>query len=228
MIRTEIETVTGEYLDLANPNPASISLSNVAWGLSRQPRFSGQTLGSTPYTVAQHSIHVMRLSLDIITLGSELNEFAKQELSDPRVISFLNDKDQLNSSKSIILKVALLHDASEAFLNDLATPIKRVQGLGSEYRLVEGRLMKAIHTAFEIDENLITSNVEAVVRLADAIALTVDAYHLMPSRGKSAHWCHLIRPPQRELFSWVSPMSHNDAYIQFVTAFETIFNTPRI
>lgn len=46
---------------------------------------------------------------------------------------------------------ALLHDASEAYLADLARPIKHAPGLGETYRQVETKLEKAIWEHFKLD-----------------------------------------------------------------------------
>jgi 5'-deoxynucleotidase YfbR-like HD superfamily hydrolase len=42
----------------------------------------------------------------------------------------------------------LMHDASEAYLNDLASPVKNAPGLGEKYRYVERRLMQVISSRF--------------------------------------------------------------------------------
>jgi 5'-deoxynucleotidase YfbR-like HD superfamily hydrolase len=46
---------------------------------------------------------------------------------------------------------ALLHDASEAYLSDFASPIKQQPGFGELYKEVEGRLMEAIAVRFGIE-----------------------------------------------------------------------------
>ncbi len=43
---------------------------------------------------------------------------------------------------------ALLHDATEAYLVDIPSPIKRAPGFGDEYRLAEGRLSVAVAKRF--------------------------------------------------------------------------------
>lgn len=53
---TTILTVSGLTLDLANPSPESICWTDIVYGLSHQPRFSGQT--PVLWTVAQHSVEV--------------------------------------------------------------------------------------------------------------------------------------------------------------------------
>jgi hypothetical protein len=55
-----LETVSGRKIDVLNPDPKDISIEDIAWGLSRIPRFCGATIPFVPYSVAQHSIQVMK------------------------------------------------------------------------------------------------------------------------------------------------------------------------
>lgn len=56
---TRIATVSGRVIDFLYPDPEQINLDDIARGLSRQARYSGQTI--RPYTVAQHSLLVASL-----------------------------------------------------------------------------------------------------------------------------------------------------------------------
>ena len=51
-----IETFSGKQIDFFDPKPDQIELTDIALGLSRLPRFSGQT--HEFYSVAQHSLNV--------------------------------------------------------------------------------------------------------------------------------------------------------------------------
>lgn len=51
---TEMETYTGRYVDLLNPQPDQISLADIAVGLSNCCRFGAQV--SRFYSVAEHSV----------------------------------------------------------------------------------------------------------------------------------------------------------------------------
>jgi len=53
---TALETYTGKYVDLLNPQPETICLADIAVGLANTPRFAGQV--SRFYSVAEHSVRV--------------------------------------------------------------------------------------------------------------------------------------------------------------------------
>lgn len=59
MTPTWITTDSGHHFDIFNPRPEDITLRDIALGLSRTPRFRGQT--RFDYWVAQHSILVSNL-----------------------------------------------------------------------------------------------------------------------------------------------------------------------
>lgn len=78
----------------------------------------------------------------------------------------------------------LLHDASEAYLTDVASPVKQYL---SNYKELEDNIMKAIATKFDFPYPLDWS-----VHVADKVLLAAEADQLIASRGKD--W------PVRELF----------------------------
>jgi|SRR5581483_10031053 len=53
---TSVETYSGRYVDLRNPDPETICLADIAVGLANTPRFAGQV--SRFYSVAEHSVRV--------------------------------------------------------------------------------------------------------------------------------------------------------------------------
>ncbi len=93
--------LSGRRLDLLDPSPVDIEISDIAHGLARVARWNGQTRGDHAYSVAQHSILVTRL-LE-----------ASQEKASPDV-----------------LLAALLHDAAEYVIGDMISPFKSVVGGG--------------------------------------------------------------------------------------------------
>lgn len=70
---------------------------------------------------------------------------------------------------------ALLHDASEAYLSDIARPIKAQPEFGEVYKAAEERLMHAIAERFSIPWPM-----PAEVREADGILLRSEQRDLMP------------------------------------------------
>jgi len=92
--------LSGRRLDLLNPSPLDIEMSDIAHGLARVARWNGQTLGPHAFSVAQHCLLVERLA-------GELK---------PRL------------AKSLRL-AALLHDAPEYVIGDLISPFKAAVGL---------------------------------------------------------------------------------------------------
>ena len=91
--------LSGRRLDLLNPSPVDIELSDIAHGLARVARWNGQTIGDYTFSVAQHSILVMALFV------------AQDPQSTPR--------DRL---------YALLHDAPEYVMGDIISPLKAAMG----------------------------------------------------------------------------------------------------
>ncbi len=91
--------LSGRRLDIVNPSPLDIEISDIAHGLARVSRWNGQTKGKHPFSVAQHSVLVEKLVQEI-----------KPDL---------DQKWQLAS---------LLHDAPEYVIGDMITPFKSVLG----------------------------------------------------------------------------------------------------
>jgi hypothetical protein len=91
--------LSGRRLDLLNPSPVDIELSDIAHGLARVARWNGQTFGDYTFSVAQHSVLVMAL-------------FAAREPS-------ATARDRL---------YALLHDAPEYVMGDIISPLKSAMG----------------------------------------------------------------------------------------------------
>ena len=123
-----IRTRSGAYVNVFDPDPASLLISDIAHGLSHVCRFGGHT--PRFYSVAQHSILVAR------RLPPELR------------------------------LEGLLHDASEAYLGDMPTPIK--DGM-PEYRIAEDRMQRALAEKFGVGYPF-----HALVHEADAAQLRAE------------------------------------------------------
>ncbi len=91
--------LSGRRLDLLDPSPLDIEISDIAHGLARVARWNGQTRGDHAFSVAQHSLLVEALFGEL----------------------------QPDASANARL-AALLHDAPEYVIGDMISPFKSVMG----------------------------------------------------------------------------------------------------
>ena len=102
--------LSGRRLDLLDPSPLDIEISDLAHGLARVARWNGQTKGPHALSVAQHSLLV-------------------EQIADA-----LNPRWSATSRRA-----ALLHDAPEYVIGDLISPFKAAVGIdykAFEHRLL--------------------------------------------------------------------------------------------
>lgn len=79
-----------------------------------------------------------------------------------------------------VQKQGLLHDAAEAYLQDMARPLKDHSALGDAYREAETRAEAVIADVFDI-----RFPYDRMVKEADIALLALERQQLMPPRG---HW----------------------------------------
>ncbi|MHA6298347.1 HD domain-containing protein [Devosia sp. CAU 1758] len=91
--------LSGRRLDILDPSPVDVELSDIAHGLARVARWNGQTQGDYPFSVAQHSVLVLELF----------------RASNPE-------------ASAVALLQALLHDAPEYVMGDIISPFKAAMG----------------------------------------------------------------------------------------------------
>jgi 5'-deoxynucleotidase YfbR-like HD superfamily hydrolase len=92
--------LSGRRLDLLNPSPLDIEISDIAHGLARVARWNGQTIGPHAFSVAQHCL-----------LVEDMVGQLKPRLAKPLRLA------------------ALLHDAPEYVIGDLISPFKAAVGI---------------------------------------------------------------------------------------------------
>ena len=91
--------LSGRRLDILDPSPLDVELSDIAHGLARVARWNGQTIGDYPFSVAQHSVLVLEIF-------KSLNRDA--------------------DAKALLHTV--LHDAPEYVMGDIISPFKAAMG----------------------------------------------------------------------------------------------------
>lgn len=91
--------LSGRRLNLLDPSPLDVELSDIAHGLARVARWNGQTIGDHAFSVAQHCVVVEEIAL------------------------------MLKPDLDIQWRMAiLLHDAPEYVIGDMISPFKNVMG----------------------------------------------------------------------------------------------------
>jgi uncharacterized protein len=91
--------LSGRRLDILDPSPLDVELSDIAHGLARVARWNGQTVGDYPFSVAQHSV----LVLELFRAGNP-------------------------GSEPVAELQTLLHDAPEYVMGDIISPFKAAMG----------------------------------------------------------------------------------------------------
>ena len=177
----KLETVSGRKIDVTNPDPNTIEITDIAWALSRMPRFSGHSIPYIPYSVAQHCIQVMK-------------ELAPHG---PRI--------QLHG---------LLHDAAEAYINDLPSPVKHIPEIHAVISKLEDKLMLTIYEALGIRPP--NEEEEKIVKIADKQQQAVEAYNFMYSRG---HDWNLPKVTFKKLQEFEQPLTSVKAYDLYLDYF---------
>ncbi|QRM54839.1 HD family hydrolase [Sinorhizobium sp. BG8] len=92
--------LSGRRLDLLDPSPLDVELTDIAHGLARVARWNGQTRGDHAFSVAQHCLVVEEIFQRLNRCGPDERLFA------------------------------LLHDAPEYVIGDMISPFKAVVGGG--------------------------------------------------------------------------------------------------
>lgn len=134
--------VTGDrYFHLFSDDPNEISLDAIATATSRLCRFTGHLLP-----------------------GIEIYSVAEHSILVSHIV------EQMGAPPDVVMQ-ALLHDASEAYLADIAAPFKgHVEG----YHSVEDRIMERVKEHF-----LLPQKTDPRVKLADWYALFIEARQIV-------------------------------------------------
>lgn len=148
-----IVTATGARFYPLAPRREDIHIDDIAAALSKVCRFTGHC--SRFYSVAQHSVYTSKLVQYLV-------EAAEQQ--------------ELWQFKWSLALRGLLHDASEAYLSDIAAPVKRLSAFAG-YRQAERDLAIAIYEAYGCAD----IHGAHLVRYVDQRIVTNEAIALMPT-----------------------------------------------
>lgn len=154
---------SGNLVDILNPQPDQISDQDIIRGLSRLPRYNGQTNLDVMWTVADHLLVCDRVASVIYPLLYR---------RDPH-----------------FRRAVLLHDATEYLTGDNPSPLKSAfasMGIRDGYNKLVARIDQAVFTKFGLpfevldDHPYVTSIHHTEVKQVDEVALMVESIHLRP------------------------------------------------
>jgi len=182
-----IQTHSGRKVYPLALEPGAVDIDDIAHALSHACRFTGHTPAF--YSVAQHSLHVMHA---LEYAPGRLGMAAYDEAYRP------------------IKLAALLHDASEAYLCDLARPLKVLPEFAA-YREAEARAERAIEERFGLRGT--SPEVRAAIKEADERVLETEVRDVLGSR-------HPDWKPRAQPCTWrIVPWEPARARREFVNAF---------
>ena len=165
----EIETGSGLFVSLLDPQVDQINLTDICLGLGQECRYGSQP--RRHWSVAAHSLLVQHLTFHVL----ELPAYSHVGEAEGRAIALH----------------ALFHDAPEAYLKDIPSPLKyalrKIEGRGqmSAYDVLTGRMERVICEALGLDQDMLE---HPAIKLADLWSLKLEAKVLMTSQGSNWRW----------------------------------------
>jgi len=198
-----IETVSGRYINVLSPNIEDISIEDIAWAISRISRFAGHTVTKQPYTVGQHCVFVS----DMILHDNSFN-YVKEE----RVLV----------EESMF---ALLHDAAEAFIGDIPSPVKHIPGIREKIDEIENNLLKVIFDNF-VGRQPSTGEWDRV-KYYDKRAQFIEANAFMVSRGRGWHDRGRYDISLLEMQEFPEPQPSVKVYTEFMDQYKMLVEEMR-
>ncbi|MGN6107391.1 MAG: YfbR-like 5'-deoxynucleotidase [Kofleriaceae bacterium] len=174
-----MQTYSGEQIWPLDPRADEVHLDDICVGLARECRYGNHCRDF--YSVAEHSV-IVSLNVERIALNSWWSP-AKARLA---------------------ARQALLHDASEAYIGDIPSPLKSQRAMRG-YRRVESRWEDAVNQRFgvrptrqttelvhEVDRRVVLDEVEALMLDPHMWVTTRRRQHVEPLGAEIAAmpWQH--------------------------------------
>jgi 5'-deoxynucleotidase YfbR-like HD superfamily hydrolase len=186
-----IRTYSGRKFWPLDPRVEDIDIQDIAHALSLVCRWTGHTYCF--YSVAEHSLRVSLLAQQLILKANRSR-----------------NTSVITCAREVALW-GLLHDASEAYLCDMPSPLKHGPGLGQLYKGFERRLMDSIAQRYDL-----MPHCPSVVKDADLIMLNTEARDLMDVEDADAdEW-------RVRLAETIYPMDAQKAEVEFMRRFEAL------
>lgn len=140
-----VRTFSGIYVNVINPTVDMFTIDDIAHALSNQCRFNGHL--PKFYSVAQHSVMAaleiqkrhMICRMDMDMSDEDFNHYCET------LSTFKDIWDYPDPPLNDLILSALMHDASEAYLADIPSPLKHHL---DSYKIIEDQFMKVISEKF--------------------------------------------------------------------------------
>ena len=179
--RAWIRCPSGRRLDLLDPSPVDVEITDIALSLSRISRWAGMTATPNGFSVAQHCLLVTNI------LEWKINEHNQ----------YLKEIKNSKLTKEQWFLAALCHDAPESYLGgDLCGPAKAALS-NDGYRKIEKRLEQAIHIRFGLPANL-PDELHYAIKQADRASAYAEAILIAGFSKEEANPLFGILTPLKE------------------------------
>lgn len=175
----------GQFWPL-DPRPEEVRIVDIGHALSMLCRFTGHVREF--YSVAEHSV---RVSIE----------------AERRAHAAGLGRDEAEN----VARWGLPHDASEAYLVDLARPVKRMPEM-QPYRSAEARLMRVIAERFHL-----AGPEPEIVREVDSVLLFTEARDLF--RSVHPEWTWHAEPLSERINPWCPTEAREEFRRRFVRLF---------
>ena len=169
---TQMETVSGRFVDTLHPDPSTIDPTDIAQHLGKMCRYGGAV--NRFYTVAEHAVLVHDL---IAHMGERRAEMLLAALLHDGAEAYL--QDQISPAK-FALRVEEL--AARGF--EVNQPAD-AYGFKGAYGRLSDRMDRAVAERFGIAVDLFD---DRRIKLADMWALRIEARQLTHSKGANWRW----------------------------------------
>ena len=235
-----IQVHSGRQFWPLDPRTEEVDIHDIAHALSLVCRFTGHV--KEFYSVAQHSVlvalTVKRWLTDAMCDGCKDGGF----LVDPAEATHCRDVDgryellcdvcfastpppthsitsMLDERGIRLLALAgLLHDGSEAYICDVARPIKMLQAM-APYREAEAKVQACVYSAFGL-----WPWEPRIVKRADDVLLSTEARDLLAT----LHPAWTVKPPEwPTILERIVPCSPKEAERMFLQTFEELTDLTR-
>lgn len=166
---------------LGDVNPDDLDIEDIAHALSNLCRFGGHTREF--YSVAEHSVRCFW--------------YVKEKLGWDKSSPVMQDK--------IVVRQALMHDASEGYLVDVPRPIKRSPGFEG-YLAAEANLEAAIAKKFGLFDEM-----HPLVKEADLVLLVTEKRDLFNENPDAQlYWPKGVLPLNEVIVPWFCDRAHEE------------------